>query len=428
MFPTFPSPPPITMATLSTSWAVTTSSAGPQPRLPPSPGLMALVNQKTGSRQGNANTTLYPLATLAAAGGAQIFHGTAGGNNTVPGVTGFTAGPQYNQATGLGSADAFVLVNHWTDASLPAGPAYTLSVAQPSLTVAQGGQGTATASVAVSGGFSSPVTLTVTGMPTGVTASIAPATLAAPGSGSAVLTISLATIAPAGSYGLTITATAGTQRKTAALTLTVTAPLTLTENVSAISIARGASSPVTITTHIAAGFNAAVGLTATVPAGVTAAFSPATIAAPGGGSSQLTLTVASSATPGTYTVTIKATSGQIVQTELVSLTIAAPPSYTLNLNPPTVSIAQGSSGSTALSLTGTNGFNGMVTVSYASLPAGVTAKWSGTATGLLLTFAATTSATPGSYPVIITGASPGISPSPTATVTLTVTAPIKASR
>ena len=183
-------------------------------------GLMALVNQKTGSRQGNANTVLYPLATLAASGGAQVFHGTTGGNNTVPGVTGFTAGPHYNQATGLGSADAFVLVNHWTDSSTPAGPAYTLSLTQPSVSVNLGGQATNSAKVAVSGGFNSAVALSVTGLPTGVTASIAPATFVAPGSGSGVLTISAAATVAPGSYALTVTATAGTQRKRRRLALT----------------------------------------------------------------------------------------------------------------------------------------------------------------------------------------------------------------
>lgn len=385
-------------------------------------GLMALVNQKTAARQGNANTTFYALANLAASGGAQVFHGTTGGNNTVPGVTGYTAGPRYNQATGLGSADAFVLVNHWTDSSVSAGPAFTLSIAQPSVTVLQGGQGAATANVAVSGGFSAAVALSVSGMPTGVTASFVPATLPAPGSGAGVLTISSGATVTPGSYNLTVTATSGTQKKTAALTLVVSLPLSLTESASTISIARGASGTVTITTHTGAGFNSAVALSSTAPAGVTAAFTPTTIAAPGSGTSQLKLTVASTATPGTYTVTIKATAGALTATETLALTVASPPSFTLTATPTSVSVTQGSVASTVISLSAINGFSSSVTVSYGTLPAGVTARWSSVSNGAQLTFAAGTAAKAGSYPVTITGTSPGITPSPTVTVTLTISA------
>jgi pseudomonalisin len=387
-------------------------------------GLMALVNQKTAARQGNANTTFYALASLAASGGAHIFHGTTGGNNTVPGVTGFSAGPQYNQATGLGSADAFVLVNHWTDSSVSAGPAFTLSVAQPSVTVLQGSQGTVSASVAVSGGFNAAVGLSVSGMPTGVTASFAPTSLPAPGSGAGVLTISAgATVAP-GSYSLTVTATSGTQKKTAALTLVVTLPLSLTENASSISIARGASGTITVTTHIGTGFNSAVALSATVPAGVTAAFTPPTIGAPGAGTSQLKLTVGSTATPGTYTVTIKAAAGSLTPTETLSLTIPSPPSFTLTASPSKVGVTQGGSGSTVISLTAINGFNGSVTVSFGTLPAGVTGRWTSVSNGVRLTLTTGTTAKPGSYPITITGTSPGITPSPTVTVTLTIAAAV----
>ena len=52
-----------------------------------------------------------------AAGGSAVFHDITSGNNGVPGVTGFNAGTGYDLATGLGSVDANLLVNHWTDAS-----------------------------------------------------------------------------------------------------------------------------------------------------------------------------------------------------------------------------------------------------------------------------------------------------------------------
>jgi len=75
---------------------------------------MALVVQKTGARQGNANTRFYQLANAQyASGGTVIFHDITSGNNSVPSVTGFTCGTGYDAVTGLGSVDAAALANNW---------------------------------------------------------------------------------------------------------------------------------------------------------------------------------------------------------------------------------------------------------------------------------------------------------------------------
>jgi pseudomonalisin len=74
-------------------------------------GVMALVLERMGGeKQGNANAELYPLVNAA----RNPFHSTATGNNSVPGVTGFTAdGADYNLATGLGSIDGELLIEGW---------------------------------------------------------------------------------------------------------------------------------------------------------------------------------------------------------------------------------------------------------------------------------------------------------------------------
>ncbi|MBS1783885.1 MAG: hypothetical protein JST24_00495 [Acidobacteria bacterium] len=79
-------------------------------------GIMALIVQKNGLRgQGNANPRLYELGKAQyGSGGTAVFHDTTVGNNTVPGVTGFTTGTGYDLATGLGSVDATALVNAWS--------------------------------------------------------------------------------------------------------------------------------------------------------------------------------------------------------------------------------------------------------------------------------------------------------------------------
>ena len=385
-------------------------------------GIMALVNQKTGERQGNVNTTLYPLASAQDSGGAQVFHAISGGNNTVPGVTGFTAAAHYNQATGLGSPDVFMLMNHWTT-SAPV-PSFTLSV-PASLTVAQGAHASLTATIAVSGGFNSAVALSVTGAPTGVTASFAPSSIT--GAGSSTLTLSAASTVAAGAYSLTVTGTSGSQTKTATLTLTVVQPFTVSGSASSISIARGASGSVNVTTAVAGGFSGAVALSVSkVPTGVTAAFSPASISSPGSGTSKLTLSVSASATAGAYSIQIAATSSAVTESALLSLTILAP-TFTLVPSATSANIATGSSGSLTVATTAQNGFSSAIALSTSKLPNGVTAMLSpasiaspGSGTSKL-TLSVASNATPGTYSITISGT--GASLTQSATLSLTIPAP-----
>jgi len=102
-------------------------------------GLMALVNQKTQARQGSANPALYALAGNQFNGGAAIFHDVTSGSNSVPGQTGFTAGTGYDAASGWGSVDASVLVNHWTDANVPAPVKCTYSLGATGLSATAAG-------------------------------------------------------------------------------------------------------------------------------------------------------------------------------------------------------------------------------------------------------------------------------------------------
>ncbi|HUB79756.1 MAG TPA: protease pro-enzyme activation domain-containing protein [Bryobacteraceae bacterium] len=90
-----------------------TSVEGTSAAAPSFAGIMALMISATGSDTawGNPAPVLYELQQE---GLTNPFHPTTAGNNSVPGVTGFsvTQGP-YNQATGLGSVDAAVLAGEW---------------------------------------------------------------------------------------------------------------------------------------------------------------------------------------------------------------------------------------------------------------------------------------------------------------------------
>ncbi len=82
-------------------------------------GIVALINQKVGSKVGNINPTLYALASDPTTYGL-VFHDVTIGDNGVPcsigtadcpsgGIIGYQAGTGYDQVTGLGSVDATLL-------------------------------------------------------------------------------------------------------------------------------------------------------------------------------------------------------------------------------------------------------------------------------------------------------------------------------
>ncbi len=116
-------------------------------------GLMALIVQKTGQWQGNANTLLYQIGNAQYGhGGSVVFHDTTVGNNTVPGVTGFSCGVGYDQATGLGSVDANALVRAFSTGSCPT---ITLSPT----TLPGGTKGTAYSQAVTASGGTAPIQL-----------------------------------------------------------------------------------------------------------------------------------------------------------------------------------------------------------------------------------------------------------------------------
>lgn len=108
-------------------------TGGTSASAPAMAGIMALVNQKYG-RQGQANFTLYALAQQKPA----AFHDIAVGSNSeicggvsappncilqwngIYGTPQYPAGPGYDQASGLGSVDANVLVNQVECSRVPA--------------------------------------------------------------------------------------------------------------------------------------------------------------------------------------------------------------------------------------------------------------------------------------------------------------------
>jgi hypothetical protein len=154
-------------------------------------GIVAIINQRTNSSQGNVNPTLYSLAESTPA----AFHDITTGSNDVPctqgspdcpgsGIMGYVADIGYDQTTGLGSLDASVLVNAWP-------LDYSISVNPNSVIIATpGNQDTVAISLNSIFAFAGTVSLTCTPQSgvTGLTCQISPSTVTA-SSPNATLTI-----------------------------------------------------------------------------------------------------------------------------------------------------------------------------------------------------------------------------------------------
>ncbi len=105
-------------------------------------GVLALVEQKIGSRIGNAGPRLYALANSSFY--TSIFNDITTGNNTSPctagtincpagGVLGYSATVGYDQATGWGSINAANLANDWNSNQVTPIPPPTIGQSSPLL-------------------------------------------------------------------------------------------------------------------------------------------------------------------------------------------------------------------------------------------------------------------------------------------------------
>ena len=399
------------------------SVGGTSASAPSFAGLVALVNQKTNAKQGLVNTVLYPLAVKQAAGGAAVFHDVTMGNNTVPGVQGFAATTGYDKGSGLGSVDANVLVNNWAGAQTVA--ALTLNASTSTLTVPTGQSGQTTITSVASSTLKSAVTLTVSGAPTGVTATFTPTIIASPGSGTSVLKVTATSTAAAGNYTLTVIGTAGTQTAKVTVPVQIVVPtFTVATSASSATVSAGNSTQVTVTTAAQNSFSAAVALTATgMPTGMTAAFTPATIASPGSGTATLKVTAASTTAAGTYTLTVTGTGGSQTVKQTVAVQVVTP-SFTVAASTTSTTVIMGYATQVVVTTAVQNGFSSAVALTMSGLPSGVTgafspASISNPASGssnLILTVAKTAKA--GSYPLTISATGGGLTK--TTAVTLVV--------
>jgi uncharacterized membrane protein len=386
--------------------------------------MMALVIQKTATLQGNANPVFYSMANNQFNGGIGIFHDVTNGDNSVPGVTGFTANVGYDLASGWGSPDIAQMVNFWNNNAGQS--SFTLNASPSSQIVAQNSSTTFLVTVVPANNYTGTISFSVTGLPAGASASFSPATITT--SGTTTLTITTAATTALGTYPLSIIGSDGTAGHSAQVTLTVANPdFTVSASPASQTVLQGSSTSYSITQAALNHYSNTVSYSVSgLPAGATATFTPASITT--SGTSTLSIATTATTATGTYPLTITGTDGTITHTASVSLTIS-PVDFSISANPTSQSANQGATATYTLTQSIVNGYSGTVTYSITApspLPAGISFTFTpATVTGAGTTSLAITSttATPtGSYTFTVSGSDAnGITH--TTTVTLVVTIP-----
>jgi hypothetical protein len=397
-------------------------------------GIQALINQKAGGPQGNPAPVYYQLAATeygssgsstcgADKGNAVatncIFYDVTSGDMDVDCVgpncyladgsvgvlstSNTSFAPAYGTsigwdfATGIGTINAANLVNNWPVSSQPG---FSLSALSTSLTVVQGSGSSTTITINPLNGFSNPVGLTTSALPSGVSAAFG----TNPATTTSLLTVSATAGASVGTFTVTITGASGSLKSQVTLSVTVNpaGDYTLSASPGSLSVARGTKGTSTISVNPLTGFTSGVSFSASgVPSGVTAAFSPSSTTS----TSTLSLTANSSAVLGTATVTITGTSGGLSHVTTVSLTVTPPPNFALSASPNSLSLARGAKATSTITVIPQNGFIGSVGLSASNLPAGVTASFnpSSTKNTSTLTLSANGTASTGTLSVRIRG-------------------------
>ncbi|WP_051386425.1 trypsin-like serine protease [Actinokineospora inagensis] len=180
-------------------------------------GYIAMVNQKAKaggkSNLGGINPTLYAIAGSAKYG--DNFHDVTSGSNGT-----YSAGTGYDLCTGWGSMKGDTLADSLINgATPPASNDFTIAATPSSVSVDPGKSVTSTISTTIAKGNAQNISLSASGLPSGVTASFDPTSVTA--GNSATLTLTASSSASPGTTNVTITGTGTDATHTATVALTV---------------------------------------------------------------------------------------------------------------------------------------------------------------------------------------------------------------
>ncbi len=192
---------------------------------------------------------------------------------------------------------------------------FAVTVSPNTLVVNEGQDAVITVDVNLVSGSGKPVTLSLTGLPSGTTYSFSTTTVTP--TGSSTLTIKTSDLT--GTYTVTVKGTYGAAEKTDSFTLEVKEfDFTVSISPNNVEINQGETASIIVTVSLASGAAKEVTLTAVgIPAGATYSFNPSKVTPPG--SSVLTINTGSA--KGSYTIVIKGTGDGKERTDTLLINI-----------------------------------------------------------------------------------------------------------
>src|SRR5438105_7511949 len=349
----------------------------------------------TVTRLNEAATAAFTPATLSPSGQTPY-------SSTMAISTAASIGPLYETAviSGIGGgrtrSAAFWLVVH------------DFALSATSASAAQGSSATSTVTVSGLYGFADPVALSVSGLPAGTTATFSPATASfdpQSTSTTSTLTFSTSPSTPPGTYTATVTGQSGGVSRTCTVALQISQPADFQVAVMPgnLQVARGGQAIYQVSVASAGSFPVTLSASG-LPPGATASFAPGATA----DVEVLTVSLGNDTPTGLWTFSVIAAGGGLTHTASVLLTVTGP-GFDLTAGPPSATIPRGGSASFSITISPHNGFNGSVQRRADGLPPGATASWSpvDTARSSTLTLSVSTAATPGRYPISVSGTGTG---------------------
>jgi hypothetical protein len=266
-----------------------------------------------------------------------------------------------------------------------------------------------------------------------VTVGFSPTSIAAPGSGTSTMTITVGASTAVGTYPITVTGTGGSTTHTTTVTLTVTSSGGVTVLQNGVPV-----------TNLSGATNSQQFFSLAVPAGATNLSFQIS-----GGTGDADLYVRFGAQPttatydcrpfisgnnetcsfaapqtGTYFVMLNGFAAYSGVTLVGSYTVSTP-DFSISASPSSVSVVQGNAGTSTITTAVSGGFNNAIALSASGQPAGVTVGFSPTSIAApgsgssTITITVGSSTATGTYTITVTGT--GGSTTHTTPVTLTVT-------
>ena len=205
------------------------------------------------------------------------------------------------------------------------GPNLEISVSPGSQTVTPGGAAQFTVSLVRSGGLATPVTLSASTPPSGVSIiGFSPNNTTA---GSSTMTVTTSTGTPLGSFNVQIVAVDGVFVRSLVVTVTVqpTGNFAVVASPNPQVLVPGSSNAIDVALVRSSGFNGSITMSVTgLPSGVTASFNPSSTS---GNTSTLTLTATNAVALGDTSITITGTSGTIVNSAPTTVRTSLVPAF-----------------------------------------------------------------------------------------------------